>query len=112
MIAMLVLVIALFALISIQTHSMRAQRSSKTRHQATLLLSSYMAQAEASLQEDFGTDVSRVLSSDASHPEFQIEISVTDGALTDLKQIKGRVVWREGRGELSSSLESKVADID
>ena len=106
------IVISLFALIAVQAHAMRADKMSKKRHTATVVLASHMAKAEADLETDFTAVVDRPLTPDTDQPQYEVEISAVPDSLPKLKVIRGRVVWKEAGGTLSLSLESKVDQAD
>lgn len=108
MVAFMLIVIALFALISMQAHSMKSQTGSREAHLASILASSLLAEAEAKLESDFSDDPSRLSSPVAEHPEYEAEVVVTV-LNSELKKIEVEVKWSDGPSVARRSVETTVA---
>ena len=108
MVAFMLIVIALFALISMQAHAIKSQTGSREAHLASVLAGSLLADAEARLETDFTSDPSQASSPVPEHPEYQAEVVVT--TLTpELKKISVEVKWNSGPGGARRSVETTVA---
>jgi Tfp pilus assembly protein PilE len=109
MIAFMLIVIALFALISMQAHSMRSQTGSREDHQAVVLAGTLLAEAEAAIESDFASDPSRPKSSIVDFPDYEAEIKVSNLG-PSLKKIEVEVNWEKGPRTAHKKLETIVAE--
>lgn len=109
MIALLIVTIAVFALVAVQIHSVRAQLATTERHTASVLAASLADQAIAALEEDFDAPVGA-----ARQPSliqgYAYQLEVTDEA-AGLKGLKVNVYWNDRHGSHVFLLETKVLDL-
>jgi Tfp pilus assembly protein PilV len=108
MVAFMLIVIALFALISMQVHSMKSQTDSRESHLASVLAGSLLAEAEAKLESDFDSNASVPLGPMPNNPEFEAQVDVLQ-VDPELKQIKVEVRWKNGPSVAHRSVETTVA---
>lgn len=108
MVALVLIVVALFALVAMQAHAMRSQTDSRESHLASVIAGSLLAQAEAKLEEDFEADVTRQLSPVADYPDFEGQVQVRSLG-DELKTIKVEVRWINGPRAARRSVETTVA---
>ena len=109
MIAVGILAIALLALISILTFSLRAQSKGSKRHTASLLGASMLNQAGHDLLVNFDQTVVPATPppfSIPNQPEFKGEIKETLEN-PDLKKIEVRIFWADQNGAQTETLTCK-----
>lgn len=107
MVAIMLVSIALLALVSMQAHTLRSEGMTQQRQQASVIAGSYLARAEASLESDFDSDVSKPRQT-ADDPAFEVEVS-QQTLEPDLQAVTVRVLWREKQGWMDYVVRSKVA---
>lgn len=106
---MALIVIALLALVSVGIHSVRAESSSWNRHQAAVLASSLMDEAEVRLAEDFSVSVGAPRQEAPDSPEFQYQVGETLLA-PGFKSVEVQVFWRQKHGNLDYVLRSQFVE--
>ena len=108
MVAFMLVVIALFALVAMQTQSMRSHHDSRESHMATVIAGSEMAEVESLLEKDFTAKVDKAATPVTGHPGYSSEVSVTVLG-PELKKVKVGVSWTEGPSTAHRSLETIIA---
>lgn len=109
MIALVIVTIAVFALVAVQIHSVRAQMATTERHTASVLAASLADQAIAALEEDFDASV-QAARQPSQVQGYEYRLEVTDEA-AGLKGLKVDVYWTDRHGAQTFTLETKVLDL-
>lgn len=106
--ALMLIVIALFALVSMQAHSMKSLNDTRETYFAGVLAANFMAEAEAKLEEDFEASLNRPLAPVVDHSEYSAQVTVVE-VDPELKKIRVEVKWSEGPSSAHKILETTVA---
>lgn len=104
----MIVVIALFGLVAMQTHSMRSLNNSRESHLASVLAGNFMSQTEAMLESDYEGKYDRALAPVDDHPGYSAEVKVVPVG-PELKKIRVEVKWSEGPSSAHRILETTVA---
>jgi hypothetical protein len=115
MIAMLVLVVAIFAIISVNTYTLRAAQGNRSRQVANMIAATELSLAESVLKVNFhapASAINTVRMTSTRYPEF--DFVVEDLGYEDpgkkLRGVRCRVFWGENGVDRSYSLATTFYD--
>jgi hypothetical protein len=101
-----ILAVALLALISILSFSLRSQAKGGKRHAASLIGTTVLNQAGHDLEVDFSQSVARPRQVYAPNPDFQVAVA-QQAEKPDLKQVVVSVYWTDQQGPQIETLATK-----
>ncbi|GMU52028.1 MAG: hypothetical protein AMXMBFR33_11740 [Candidatus Xenobia bacterium] len=101
---------ALLALVSAEIYSARADRGGSQRHQATMVASSLMAEAEKDLRRDFGASVAAGRQAVPGNPGYEYELLEQSEVGGRIKRLQVNVFWSDQQGDQQYSLWTRVLE--
>lgn len=101
-----ILAVALLALISVLSFSLRSQAKGGKRHAASLIGTTVLNEAGHTLEEDFAASVARAKGVYGPNPDFQVAVS-QQLEKPDLKQVAVSVYWTDQQGPQTETLVTK-----
>ncbi|MEW6284497.1 MAG: hypothetical protein AB1758_38135, partial [Candidatus Eremiobacterota bacterium] len=87
--------------VSVLSYSIRARGKSTQRHQASLIATSLMNDAELASWKDFSLPLARARAPVAGHPEFEALVAeqMEDPPDNTLKRVEVHVFWTDKQGK-------------
>lgn len=115
MVAMVFLTLAIFAVLSVNTYTVRASQGNRNRQTANLLASAQLATAESLLKINFhipASDINTPRLSSTQYPgfDFVVEDLGYEDAAQNLRAIRSRVFWTEDGVQRSYELSTTLYD--
>lgn len=111
MVCLGIMAMALLALVSAEAYSARSDKGGAARHQATVIASSLLSDAEQELHRNFGTDVSAPRQAAPTPPDgYEYEVDVTSEVGGTVKDVRVTVFWTDQQGPQQYSMWTKVLE--
>ncbi len=97
MFCILLAVLGVLAFLSVVSYSLRARNKTSQRHEASVMATSFLNQAELDNWKDFSQSSARPRQPVPGHPGF--EYAVTDQTeMPDLKRVDVLIYWQDKQG--------------